>query len=238
MQIIPVIDVKDGVVVAARGGDRANYLPIVTPLAPGACDAVAVARGYLSLARFSVLYMADLDGIAGRQANRDVVARLAHELPNLDLWIDHGASRPEEVDEIVSAHPRARVVIGSETLGQLQALTDLMTVHADRVALSLDFKGDTLLGPESLLYDPVSWPQRIIVMTLAAVGADAGPDLDRVAEIVGRAGPGRRVFAAGGVRNTTDVVALARIGAAGVLVASALHAGKLKAGDLEEIAGL
>ncbi len=238
MQIIPVIDVKGGLVVAARGGDRDNYRPIETPLAPGSSDPAAVARGYLALYPFPVLYMADLDGIAGQPPNAGAVARLARDLPGLDLWIDHGAGEPSQVAAMLALHPRATVVIGSETLGHPQALAAVMAAYADRIALSLDFKGDDFLGPGTLLGDASLWPGRIIVMTLAAVGADAGPDLDRVAEIVKRAGPRRQVFAAGGVRHAADVKALVRVGAAGVLVASALHAGKVKAGDLFEIAGL
>jgi phosphoribosylformimino-5-aminoimidazole carboxamide ribotide isomerase len=58
-----------------------------------------------------------------------------------------------------------------------------------------------------------------------------------VAAIAEMAGPKRRVFAAGGVRNIDDVRALKDSGASGVLIASALHAGKIKTGDLEQIAG-
>lgn len=238
MQIIPVIDVKHGVVVAARGGDRDGYLPIETPLAPGTSDPIAVARGYLSLYPFPALYMADLDGIAGRRPGLDTVARLASDIPGLDPWIDHGAGDANAVAAMLAVNPRATVVIGSETLGDARALAAIMAAHRDRIALSLDFKGNTFLGPDALLRDASLWPGRIIVMTLAAVGADAGPDLDRVSGIARLAGPGRRIFAAGGVRGLSDLRALAALGAAGVLVASALHAGKLKAGDLTEIAGL
>jgi phosphoribosylformimino-5-aminoimidazole carboxamide ribotide isomerase len=73
-------------------------------------------------------------------------------------------------------------------------------------------------------------------MTLARVGAREGPDLSRVAEVVARAGA-RRVYAAGGVRDANDLEALRRSGAAGALVATALHAGTITAGDLEMIAG-
>jgi phosphoribosylformimino-5-aminoimidazole carboxamide ribonucleotide (ProFAR) isomerase len=58
-----------------------------------------------------------------------------------------------------------------------------------------------------------------------------------VATIAQMAGPTRRVFAAGGVRNMDDIRALRDAGAAGVLVASALHEGNIKTGDLQEIAG-
>ncbi len=62
MQIIPVIDIKNGVVVHARAGDRASYRPIETPLASSA-EPLAVIEGLLSLFPFDTLYLADLDGI-------------------------------------------------------------------------------------------------------------------------------------------------------------------------------
>jgi phosphoribosylformimino-5-aminoimidazole carboxamide ribotide isomerase len=76
----------------------------------------------------------------------------------------------------------------------------------------------------------------VIVMTLARVGSSAGPDVQRVADIVGRAGK-RRVYAAGGVRDRDDIDALRGAGAAGVLLATALHSGTITAGDLVMIAG-
>ncbi len=106
-----------------------------------------------------------------------------------------------------------------------------------RGVLSLDFRGDAFIGPPELLASPDMWPDDVIVMTLGRVGLGQGPDLARVRRIVDAAGPQRRVFAAGGVRHRDDVAALIDAGAAGALVATALHSGKIKAGDLEEIAG-
>jgi phosphoribosylformimino-5-aminoimidazole carboxamide ribotide isomerase len=73
-------------------------------------------------------------------------------------------------------------------------------------------------------------------MTLDRVGSGGGPDVARLKEIAGRAGS-RRVYAAGGIRNRADLDGIAAAGAAGALVASALHAGKITASDLKEIAG-
>ena len=53
-----------------------------------------------------------------------------------------------------------------------------------RWVLSLDFRGDDFLGPRDILDRDDLWPERIIVMTLARVGAASGPDVARVAEIV------------------------------------------------------
>jgi phosphoribosylformimino-5-aminoimidazole carboxamide ribotide isomerase len=105
------------------------------------------------------------------------------------------------------------------------------------VLLSLDFRGDAFLGPARLLASAGTWPHRVIVMTLARVGTGGGPDFTRLDEIIGRAGPSRQVYAAGGVRNMDDLKRLRDLGVAGALVATALHTGQIKTGDLEEIAG-
>ena len=84
MHIIPVIDVKGGVAVAARGGVRAEYQPLATPLAKGS-DPVSIAQGYLGLFSFRSLYVADLDGIEGHGADLALVKRLSTALPGVEL---------------------------------------------------------------------------------------------------------------------------------------------------------
>ena len=229
MDVIPVIDVRHGVAVHARQGRRSDYLPLKTPLAQGS-DPVAVARGFLSLFPVRTLYVADLDGIEGRGRDAELAGRLAAAMPGVALWIDDGALSDE-------ARPGGVVpVVGSESLAGANDVERLGDEPPDRFVLSLDFRGDSFLGPQALLDNAACWPQRVIVMTLARVGAGAGPDLQRVAGIVARAGA-RRVYAAGGVRYLKDLEALRAAGAAGALVATALHAGTITAGDLVEIAG-
>src|SRR5262245_9451555 len=69
MEVIPVIDLRGGVVVRARMGQRDHYRPIETPLS-ATSDAVDVTRGLLSLFPFRTLYVADLDAIE-RTGNND-----------------------------------------------------------------------------------------------------------------------------------------------------------------------
>jgi phosphoribosylformimino-5-aminoimidazole carboxamide ribotide isomerase len=232
MQVIPVIDVRGGEVVYATGGDRAAYKSIATPLAKGS-EPVAVARGLLAASGARILYMADLDGIAGRRWNMIAIGALRTAFAHVELWVDSGAGRAGQLGELMEI-PRVVPVIGSETLTSVEDIPGIAELAGSRSGwvLSLDFKGEEFLGPRGLLGDPVLWPERVIAMTLATVGADRGPDLARVREIEALAGPARQVFAAGGVRDKGDLAALSAAGAAGVLVASALHSGKIKAGDL------
>jgi phosphoribosylformimino-5-aminoimidazole carboxamide ribotide isomerase len=228
MEIIPVIDVRRGGAVRAVAGDRANYQPLETSLAASS-DPVDVARGYLSVYSFRTFYVADLNGIEGRGADREMVMRVAAATHGLDLWVDDGSGSAD------LSLPRTPV-IGTESVISARPIKDAELMGVPCV-LSLDFRGDKYQGPSELLEDSSLWPERVIVMTLARVGTSGGPDLDRVRDIVRRAN-GRRVYAAGGVRGREDLVSLHEAGAAGALVATALHEGKIKAGDLREIAGL
>jgi phosphoribosylformimino-5-aminoimidazole carboxamide ribotide isomerase len=227
MQIIPVIDVRHGLAVRAVRGDRSNYRPIETPLSASA-DPVDVVRGYMGLFPFNTLYIADLDGIEGRGANTALPQHLREGAGVEEVWVDNGAAA---LSDAVS--PPVRQVLGSESLAS--GIPAEACSSRDWI-LSLDFRGDEFQGPRQILDDAAAWPGRVIVMTLARVGASEGPDYALVKSIIARAGQ-RQVFAAGGVRDRDDLLALRDAGAAGVLIASALHDGKIKTGDLEEIAG-
>jgi phosphoribosylformimino-5-aminoimidazole carboxamide ribotide isomerase len=100
--------------------------------------------------------------------------------------------------------------------------------------LSLDYRGDDFVGPAELPSDIDMWPSRVIAMTLARVGSRMGPDWERL-EATNNAGRGRRVYAAGGVRDVHDLVALAHRGIAGALVASCLHNGILTGAQIESL---
>ena len=222
MQVIPVIDLIGAQVVRAKMGDRDAYRPIETPLSRTP-DPVDVVAGLLRLSAFPTLYVADLDAIRGRGDNFAAIARLRAAFPRLQLWIDNGADD--------AAGVAATRIYGTPVLGS-ESQRDLTLIAATPDALlSLDFRGDAFQGPPELLAQPELWPDRLIVMTLGRVGSGAGPDLDRLAAIRGIAGP-RRLYAAGGVRNPADLAALTAFGAAGVLVASALHDGRIAAADL------
>ena len=234
MDVIPVIDVAGGQVVRAVKGDRANYQPIVTPLAPGS-DPASVARGLHKLHPFRKIYVADLDGIEGRGRNVHLVPALSAALGNAEIWIDAGTASRGSARAVLAA-PVTTLVIGSESLETITTLKDVMAEAPARTVLSLDFRDDEFMGPPALLKDTTLWPNRVIVMTLGRVGSGQGPDVERIAAIA-RAGQGRKIYAAGGIRDRADLDAVRAAGAAGALIASALHGQKISAGDLKEIAG-
>lgn len=231
MHVIPVIDIKAGVAVAAVRGDRARYAPLVTPLAESA-DPAAVARGLTALYPFERLYLADLDGIEGRGADAAAQAQVAAAWLGREIWIDDGS--PGFATEGASAHVVKSHVIGSESQHSLDDYEHARRHAGPSAPLSLDFRGDAFIGPPQLLADASLWPEHVIVMTLARVGSGEGPDLARLESIASRA-DGRKVYAAGGIRDGRDLDALRARGIAGALVATALHSGLITARDLERV---
>jgi phosphoribosylformimino-5-aminoimidazole carboxamide ribotide isomerase len=228
--VVPVVDIRNGIAVQARAGDRANYAPLSSPLVPSP-EPVTALSGLMSLYPFRAFYVADLDAIERGEPNVDSVAAMAAAAPAAELWLDAGVATEAAV-RAARGWGAGRVVIGSES----QAADDLgLAARLERagvpVALSLDFHGEAFAGPPALWSDAALWPDTLIVMTLARVGTGSGPDLARLLDVKGRAGA-RRVFAAGGVRGPDDLAALADAGIAGALIATALHDGRIGATDL------
>lgn len=226
--VIPALDLKDGVVVHAKGGSRTDYPPVDSPYG-SADDPVAIARGLLAATGSPVLYIADLDAIAGTGNHFELVRGLADALHGTSLWIDAGFS--DVADCAFWLPVGATLVIGSESLAGVDDWLSIHEAFGQSVVLSLDFDAGGRNGPASLFDDPSLWPSRLIVMSLARVGTEAGPDLDRLKSVIDQA-EGRAVFAAGGVRDARDLAAIASLASAGALLATALHAQALTQNEI------
>ena len=231
--IVPVLDLKAGQVVHARAGDRDRYLPIRSKLAEGS-EPTAILNGLLALAPFRCVYIADLDAIEGRGDHHSLIEDLVDRNRGVDIWVDAGFADADAAAEI--ADLGATPVLGSESWGDGDRLTSaLARLGAVRCVLSLDYRGERFVGPPGLDVQAALWPERVIAMTLGRVGTGSGPDLARL-DAVSRIAQSRRVFAAGGVRGPEDICTLAERRLAGVLVATALHDGRLSREALAEIA--
>ena len=233
MEVIPVIDLKDGAVVHARMGIRSAYTPIETSLSPTSRP-TDVARGLLSIFPFKKFYVADLNAIENKGNNHEALQRLSLEFPELVFWVDAGISNVHHAERWLEA-VLGHLVLGSETQRDSELIRYLC--RNNRTILSLDFRGDEFLGPPSLLNEADIWPTNVIVMTLARVGSASGPDMNWLTTIKSRTGK-RQVYAAGGVRDANDLASLAAAGIAGALVATSLHNGKLTGAQIARLSGL
>jgi phosphoribosylformimino-5-aminoimidazole carboxamide ribotide isomerase len=211
--VVGVIDLKAGAAVHAVRGERERYRPLGDPL--------AIAR------RFGLdeLYVADLDAIAGTGANDAMIADLAREAR---VMVDAGVNEQEPARALLDLGVD-RVVVGTETLADAEAFA-----RVPDAVLSVDLRDGRVLSRDGQLagipaLDAVARLQstalrEVIVLDLARVGTGAGPDVALVSALHD-AFPELQLLAGGGVRDADDLRALETAGAAGALVATALHRG-------------
>lgn len=219
MQIIPVIDILKARVVRAYRGRRDDYRPVRSTLCRSARP-VDVVQAFLELYPFTHVYLADLDAILGDGDNNNIMGELRQRFPGLEFWIDRGGRQARDGERLTT-------VLGTETGLSPDELLRARD-ECPQTVLSLDFNGDGFLGDETVLEQDRLWPRRCILMTLDRVGARGGPDLARLASLKQRA-PGHDYYIAGGVRDGDDLARAAEAGAAGALLASALHDGRITA---------
>jgi HisA/HisF family protein len=227
MRIIPVLDLKGGVVVHARRGQRAEYAPLRSPLVDG-CEPVAVARALCAVCRTSSLYVADLDALAGEPAD---VATLSALASVSDPWVDAGATTSERAEELARAGV-ARNVVGTESLGPDAGNEGTDGAATPRRVLSIDLRDGRLISPRPELAgrEAVAAAElatalgvrELLVIDLARVGSGSGPPLHAVEQLAETL-PHVAIYAGGGVRGDEDLRALESAGATGALVATALH---------------
>jgi phosphoribosylformimino-5-aminoimidazole carboxamide ribotide isomerase len=238
LQVIPVIDVLNGVAVHAVRGRRKEYQPLRSVLCASA-DPVDVAKA-LARIGFSELYLADLDAIINGQANFPLYRQVADET-GLALMVDAGVAELTRA-RIMVENRVAKVVVGTETLQNTDFVRE--TVEAlgkDRVAVSLDMMDGKVLSklnsagavqPMALLraFQEMGVSQ-VILLDLSRVGSSEGVNLPVLKEVL--ASLNMRVIVGGGVRDIKDLVGLRCLGVSGVLLATALHSGKISPDELQ-----
>ena len=225
MQIIPVIDLKDGLVVHAVRGDRVNYQTIDRhSVLTRSSDIDSVLAGFLTLHPFKRFYIADLNAIDGSGNHDELIQTLANAHPAIEFWLDNG----KQLAAINNDQPNLKWVIGTES----QQTHPLKIKH--EFILSLDFKNDRPAGLSDWFSQPQFWPSNIIVMTLSRVGSNSGPDFEKL-NVLTKSHPNKQFIAAGGVRNFNDLLQLKSIGVSSALLATALHSGRISRRDIQNL---
>lgn len=237
MQIIPVIDLLDGVIVHAKKGERQHYQAIQSLLTHSSkpLDIVAALVEYYP---FQKLYIADLNAIqksasANKAPNNfSVIESIAKHYPNLELWIDAGISNLNDLSQW--SQLESNLIVGSENFTHLEQYLSITKHLNHHCTLSLDFMSSGYQGPVELLQDSEHWPKDVIIMSLANVGSNQGINTSLVEELNQHTADCKRYYA-GGVRGIDDLSQLKRLGIHGALIATALH---LKQLTLQQIASL
>ena len=240
MRVVGVIDLKAGTAVHAVRGERERYRPVHSVIAGDDGDPLSLARAFRSELGLDELYVADLDAITGAGENSETIAALAREAR---VMVDAGVSEPERARDAAGARRAPRDRRDRDAVRPRRARPAARR-RSPRSVLSVDLRDGRMLSPDPQLaglpaLDALARLHRpglreAIVLDLARVGSGAGLDVGLIAELHAAFGD-LELLAGGGVRDVEDLRALRDAGAAGALVATALHSGVIGPRELAEL---
>lgn len=242
-----MLDVREGRVVHASGGDREAY-PALSRRFPFPDDPAALAGRLRERWGERPLYVADLDALAGGAPDLALVRTLASD--GHALRVDAAVREPGRARALLRAGA-SEVVVGLETLAgweELERVAD--EVGSRRTVLSLDVKGGE---PHTPAWRSGGWAPPATVeaaaeeavlrgtatlqlLDLDRVGTGRGPALSLLRRVSGAA-PDARLATGGGIRGEDDVRAVGAAGGSECLVATALYGGRLPPATVRRLEG-
>ncbi|MFB0562857.1 MAG: HisA/HisF-related TIM barrel protein [Candidatus Lokiarchaeia archaeon] len=241
MRVIPVIDVLKGKAVQAIRGERQKYQPIKTVLTPSS-EPTEIALAFQEIFGFNEMYIADLDAIQGSGSNLEVLKNISDNT-DLKLIIDAGVNNPRDAMRILDAGAN-KVIIATETLYSVKQLKECVkAVGKQGIVGSLDYKEGRILtkSEEIMKLKPVQVAEifekkgvgEIIFLELSKVGTLQGLETGTLKELIQAVNI--PVLTGGGIDSVREIIDLQNLGIAGVLVATALHKGKIRPEDLQNM---
>ena len=223
MELIPALDILDNQIVHARLGLRKSYRPILSRLSDTS-DPIDIIDGLLSLHPFKTFYIADINSILSKGNNAPTIKKIVQKFSKKQFWLDSGASDIDQVGSWIQDFGQ-HVVVVSESQKNLDFLSYLKRNFFENIVLSLDFDSkNQFIGPKEILEDRLTWPTKVIFMTLSRVGSNRGPDLEKIQDLI-KVSNRNKIYTAGGVRNLNDLQALRNLNISGSLLATSLHDG-------------
>ena len=229
MQIIPVMDISNGLVVHAVGGNRQNYKAIESNLTSSAAP-FDVIDGFLGIHHFESIYIADLDALENDGEHFDLIRSICKRYSMMSFWLDCGTQLIEQYIHLNLEN--LRLILSSESISSLSTFISILDKHPRKdFILSLDFKEGRLLGSNELLSLDEHRLDDVIVLNLSEVGTGRGFILPTQIK-TNRIYENNKLYVGGGIRNIGDVIGLSKQGIEGVLISSALHSQAITRDDL------
>lgn len=142
MRLIPVLDLKQGVVVRGVGGRRDEYRAVESRVARSA-DPLEVANSLHATFGFREFYLADLDAIAGAPPHSNVIRELVRR--EMRLSVDAGLRDVAAGRALLDAGVDRVIAALESSPGPEQLRSLVKALGPERVTFSVDMKGGALL---------------------------------------------------------------------------------------------
>ncbi len=230
MDVIPVIDIRNGEGVHASGGLREKYLPVNSPLCPSS-EPVKIAATFKHKLKLNSLYIADLDSIVGRGSNLDKVSSIK-ERTGMKVFLDLGFKTLKDIPENILSITD-KIILSTETIADRKFVSDTINVFGPHsVIVSLDIKDGALLDPYGLFgispaaafdYFTNIGVVDFIFLDLSGVGSENGPGDALTSSLEFCTMKGARIITGGGLGKMDDIRKMFHMDVSGVLLGTALH---------------
>ncbi len=234
MELIPAIDLRDGMVVRLRQGDFERE-------SVHGLDPVAVAQRWAGEGA-SRLHLVDLDGArAGQPVQAALVERIVSSV-SIPCQVGGGIRSLDDARRMLLVGAD-RVILGTALLRDVQLGRELVGEHgAQRIVAAVDVRGDVAVGSawatgadgvdhraviEGLSAGGLEW---FAVTSVERDGMLSGPDLETLGALR-EAFPAARLIASGGISRLADLCALTDAGMAAAILGRSLYDGQI---DLTE----
>ncbi len=213
MKVYFVMDLMNGICVAAERGERSKYKPITEKsLIVRSSNPINV----VNKVKPRYLYVADLDRIMGRGDNLDLIKSLTEFVD--ELIADCGFRSEKELVDL-----NFKPVIATETFD----ITKLSLIK-ENCYVSLDFKGEFLDSSRKFrdwrkaveFINDINIVEGLIVLAIHSVGTKK-PDFKLVEDVITISE--KPVLLGGGIGCIDDLEKAKEIGCNGVLIATAVH---------------
>lgn len=221
---IPVLDLKGGIAVSGKSGQRETYTPLNTCYANSA-NPVEITEN-LKLNGASEIYIADLDLIESKGHNINEIKMVNSILP---VIFDGGV---KDFDSYTFFLDYAyKIIVATETLESIDELKKIFNKYPkERIVISIDIKDNELYTKNLNLtlkeIKPILReldPNEIILLDITGVGTNKGVNYELLNEFKEFKD---KLIIAGGL-NKDSIAELEKEGIKKVLIGTSLHSGEI-----------
>lgn len=236
LELLPAVDLINGQVVMLHQGEAGSEKVYGDPVE-------AAVQWQEQGAEW--LHLVDLDAAFGRGSNRESVAKIVNQL---DIKVElSGGLRDDASLEQALEMGATRVNIGTAALENPEWTARVIDKFGDKIAISLDVRGNTLAGRGWTSEGGDIWDvltrleeagsPRYVVTDVNKDGTLQGPNTDLLVDVCQRTN--KPVVASGGISSLDDIRALRKLvstGVEGAIIGSALYENKFTLPQALEIA--
>lgn len=236
MIIFPAIDIQNGQCVRLRQGEAADATVY------SSSPAAMALKWEMEGARY--LHVVDLDGaFAGSAGNRAVVEAICHAVA-IPVELGGGIRTEEDIRANFDLGV-TRVILGSAAIDRPDWAAEMAAKYgADRVAVSIDAKGDRAVAhgwTDSTAKEVLPFAEELVKSGVSVIiytdisrdGMLTGPNFDMLGRL--NAIPGISLVASGGMASPEDLKRLAAMGVYGAICGKALYEKKITMEDIRNI---